>query len=494
MGAQRNRLKVYPNMDPQRMISPKAYNPNQRTPTLKCLLDIDSSPRHSSSRQLARNSSAHDETTMSLVSYCSYVYTFNDPSESPSQHDLKRDKLVNLLSIVKSWKKSVPNEILHPLFTMISVNLFRPFPPPNAACIISILPADDDDLVATPAAAWSHLQMVYDILLRLIVTLDPTTLSKHIDHPFILGLLTLFQSEDPREREILKNVFHKIYSKLLSSRSFMRKAMNDVLLSYVFDTEQRHSGIGDILEIWGTIINGFSVPLKEEHKVLLTRVLIPLHRPKGMQVFHKQLAYCVYQFVEKEAELGVAVVKGILRCWPRTNCHKEVLLIGELEELVVSMGPQQYKILALPLCKQITKCFNSWSSQVAERALYIWNNELFVKMAYEAIDDVLPIVVKGMESNLKWHWNRSVRELTENVKEMLEEMEPNLYSKCLSQIDSSTKEVEMRRIESWKRVEMAAKINQIIQESQCRRNNNVKIRGAGNSKIKCTKCNAHQMC
>lgn len=117
--------------------------------------------------------------------------------------------------------------------------------------------------------------------------------------------------------------------------------------------------------------------------------------------------------------------------------------------------------------------------QVAERALYIWNNELFVKMASEAIDDVYPIVVKGMESNLKWHWNRSVRELTEYVKEMLEEMEPNLYSKCISQFDSSSNEVEKRRIESWKRVEMAAKINQIIQESQCRRDN-VKRRGVGN--------------
>ncbi|KZV20944.1 serine/threonine protein phosphatase 2A 57 kDa regulatory subunit B' beta isoform [Dorcoceras hygrometricum] len=459
MGAQRNRLKVYPNMGPQR--SSRKDHPNRRPPSLKCLLDIDSGHRQ------AHSSWDHDEA-LTLISYCSYIYTFNDPSESPSQHDHKRDKLINLLSIIKSWKKSVPLGILPPLFTMISVNIFRPLPPPNAACIHSNLP-EDDDLVATPAAAWLHLQIVYDILSRLIISLEPKVLSEYIDHPFILRLLTLFQSEDPRERDFLKNVFHRIYSKFLSSRSFMRKAMSDVLLNYVFDTEQRHCGIGDLLEIWGTIINGFSFPLKEEHKFFLTRVLIPLHRPKGMQSFHKQLAYCVYQFVEKEPVLGVAVVKGILRYWPRTNCPKEVLLIGELEELVENMGLEQYKILALPLCKQITKCLNSWNSQVAERALYIWNNEQFVKMASEAIDDVLPILVKGIESNLRWHWNRNVRELTKNVKEMLEEMEPYLYSKCLSQIDRSTYEVEMRQIQRWKRVEMAANVNQIIKDSECRR-------------------------
>lgn len=111
-----------------------------------------------------------------------------------------------------------------------------------------------------------------------------------------------------------------------------------------------------------------------------------------------------------------------------------------------------------------------FSTQVAERALYVWNNERFVKMASQAIDDVFPVVVEGMEKNLKGHWSKSVRQLTENVKEMLDEMEPILYSKCLTQLDhhhSATNEEEMRRRERWERVEMAAKMNQFIQESQC---------------------------
>ncbi|KAK4491464.1 hypothetical protein RD792_002214 [Penstemon davidsonii] len=438
-------------------------SPNQKSTTLKFLLDLDS--RHNFSRQ-PRIHSEHDEI-LSLISYCSYTYTFTDPSESPTQHDLKRDQLIKLLLSIKTYKNSVPDKILPPLIAMISANLFRPLPPPNGASMVSILP-DDDDFVATPTAVWPHLRVIYDILLRLIINLEPKTLREYINQRFILNLLTLFQSEDPRERESLKNVYHKIYLKLHSSRSFMRKGMNDVFLYYIFETEQKHCGIGDLLEIWGTIINGFSVPLKEEHKLFLMRVLIPLHRPKGMQVYFKQLAYCVYQFVEKEPILGVTVVRGILRYWPVTNCQKEVLLIGELEELVENMGPEQYKILALPLCTQITKCLNSWNSQVAERALYVWNNEQFVKMASQEIDEVFPIVVEGMEKNLKWHWSRSVRQLTENVKEMLEEMEPNVYSKCLSQLhhqDSAPNEEEMRRKERWERVEMAAKMNQFTQES-----------------------------
>lgn len=335
-------------------------SPKQKLTTLKSLLEHDSLYNNTRRQQQRRNSEY--EEILSLISYCSYTYTFTDPSESPSQHHMKRNKLIDLFSIIKPMKIGVPAEILSPLFAMISDHLFRPLPPPNTT-IVSILP-DDDDFIATPAAAWPHLQLVYDILLRLIINLESKILYEYIDDSFIVNLLALFQSDDPRERDSLKNVIHRVYSKLHSSRSFMRRAMNDVFLNYIYETEKKHGGIGDVLEIWGTIINGFSVPLKEEHKLFLMRVLIPLHRPKGMQAYHKQLAYCVYQFVEKEPMLGVVVVRGMLRYWPVTNCQKEVLLIGELEELVENMETEQYKILAVPLCRQITKCLNSCNSQV----------------------------------------------------------------------------------------------------------------------------------
>lgn len=116
--------------------------------------------------------------------------------------------------------------------------------------------------------------------------------------------------------------------------------MNDVFLRYIIETE-RHSGIGELLEICGSIINCFTIPLKEEHKLFLMRVLLPLHRTKGMPAYHRKLAYCVSQFMQKEPVLGGVVVRGILRYWPVTNSHKEVLLLGELEELVENLDPDQ---------------------------------------------------------------------------------------------------------------------------------------------------------
>ncbi|XP_052192590.1 serine/threonine protein phosphatase 2A 57 kDa regulatory subunit B' kappa isoform-like [Diospyros lotus] len=439
--------------------TPKA-SPKRNSTTLQHLFELDSG-HHFSNNTGKRSPAAfecEDEEILSLISSCTFTYTFTDPSESSSQQDLKRLKLIQLLSIIKISPKPLHTQILPPFFTMLSSNLFRPLPPTTP--ILCVLP-DDEDLTATPAASWPHLQIIYDILLRVVTAMDAKVLKYHIDHSFLINLITLFQSEDPRERESLKNVFHRIYSKFTFHRSFMRKAMSDVFLQYIFETD-KHCGIGELLEIWGTIINGFTVPLKEEHKLFLTRVLIPLHKPKGMQAYHRQLTYCVTQFMQKEPDLSGLTVRGVLRYWPVTNCQKEVVLIGELEELVENMDPEQYRKLALPLCTQITKCFNSWNSQVAERALYVWNNEQFVKMASQAMGDVFPVLVAGMEKNLKWHWSKSVKQLTENVRAMVEEMEPNLYSQCVERLESQDLRAHQeatKRAEKWVGIELAATRN-----------------------------------
>jgi serine/threonine-protein phosphatase 2A regulatory subunit B' len=68
-----------------------------------------------------------------------------------------------------------------------------------------------------------------------------------------------------------------------------------------------------------SIINGFALPLKEEHKVFLIKVLLPLHKVKTLSVYHPQLAYCIVQFLEKDPSLtqpvGFAYLKNFLFCF-----------------------------------------------------------------------------------------------------------------------------------------------------------------------------------
>ncbi|XP_010935179.1 serine/threonine protein phosphatase 2A 57 kDa regulatory subunit B' beta isoform [Elaeis guineensis] len=459
--------------------SPKAAPKTEESTTLESLFDLDSKANDISGATLLSPTSsefAKDEL-ISKISSCTRVFTFTDPAESPSQQDLKRCRLAWILSAIRSTKKLLDDRVLASLISMLSANLFRQLPLPSLPSLPSDF-LDNDCLAMVLAPSWPHLHIVYDILGALVTHAKPKSLPGHIDHAFLLNLLGLFQSEDPRERDRLKNVYHQLYSKLTDERSFMRRSMSNVFLRFASDAE-RHSGIGELLEIWGSIINGFAVPLKEEHRVFLARVLVPLHKSKWMPSYYQQLFYCVSQFVQKEPELGGVVLRGILRYWPVTNCHKEVLIIGELEDLVESLCPSEFEKLAVPLCSQIAKCLSSCNSQVAERALYVWNNEQFVRMASRCMEKILPAIVQGIEKNLSWHWSKSVQELTMSVKTMLEEMEPELYSKCLQELahrESVAEQEEIKRKVRWERLERAAANNncsnlQIVHVSPNNRSN-----------------------
>ena len=74
----------------------------------------------------------------------------------------------------------------------------------------------------------------------------------------------------------------------------------------------------------GSIINGFALPLKDEHKSFLNRSLLPLHKVHHVSTYHQQLSYCVTQFVEKDPQLASPVLNQILAFWPRTFSAKEV--------------------------------------------------------------------------------------------------------------------------------------------------------------------------
>lgn len=123
-------------------------------------------------------------------------------------------------------------------------------------------------LTAAAAAAAFPSQIVYEFLLRYVVSndTDAKVAKKYIDQHFVLKLLELFDSEDPRERDYLKTILHRVYGKFMVHRPFVRKAINNVFYRFIFETEH-HNGVAELLEILGSIINGFALPLKEEHKV-----------------------------------------------------------------------------------------------------------------------------------------------------------------------------------------------------------------------------------
>lgn len=330
------------------------------------------------------------------LNMCCVVFDFSDPTKHLKEKEVKRQTLLELVDYVTSANGKFSETVMLEVITMVSTNLFRSFTPqPRENKVVESFDLEEEEPSMDPA--WPHLQIVYEFLLRFVASpeTDAKLAKRYIERSFILKFLDLFDTEDPREREYLKTILHRIYGKFMAHRPFIRKAINNIFYRFIFETE-KHNGIAELLEILGSIINGFALPLKDEHKLFLLHALIPLHKPKCLAMYHQQLSYCITQFVEKDCKLADTVIRGLLKYWPITNSSKEVMFLGELEEVLEATQPPEFQRCMVPLFCRIAHCLNSPHFQVVGFSMFhtyflsmisslffcVWN-ELFFFFSFE---------------------------------------------------------------------------------------------------------------
>ena len=182
----------------------------------------------------------------------------------------------------------------------------------------------------THCPPWPHLVLVYCAFQKFVENdnFNPNIASTHINANFTKKLFPVFASDDPRERYALTLLAHKIYSKSMGLRIDMRNQINNCLLEFVYETQQ-HSGITEILELYGSIINGFTLPLREDHIISLKRTLLPLLKVENydLSLFFPELSYCILQFLEKEPTLYEEITFRVIKYWPHKCSSKQVMFI-----------------------------------------------------------------------------------------------------------------------------------------------------------------------
>ncbi|XP_051876515.1 protein phosphatase 2, regulatory subunit B', epsilon isoform X1 [Pristis pectinata] len=381
---------------------------------------------------------------------CCVVFDFMDSLADLKMKEYKRSTLSELVDFVAVGRGILTEQTYPEVVKMVSLNIFRTLPPSDTS---EFDPEEDEP---TLEASWPHLQLVYEFFIRFLESQEfqPSIAKKYVDQKFILQLLELFNSEDPRERDYLKTVLHRIYGKFLGLRAFIRKQINNIFLQFVYETEH-FNGVAELLEILGSIINGFALPLKAEHKQFLIKVLLPLHTVRSLSLFHAQLAYCIVQFLEKDPTLTESVVRGLLKFWPKTCSQKEVMFLGEMEEILDVIEPAQFVKIQDPLFKQISRCVSSPHFQVAERALYYWNNEYIMSLIEENSAVILPIMFPSLYRISKEHWNPAIVALVYNVLKAFMEMNGPLFDELTATYKSDRqkeKKKEKEREELWKKL------------------------------------------
>lgn len=393
---------------------------------------------------------------------CCIVFDFEDPDSDIKGKELKRETLFELAEYVNtpSGQKIFTEALMPDIVQMVRINLLRTLPPQTE----DYDPEEDEP---TMEIMWPHLQVVYEFFLRFIVSTEVNgkIAKRYVDQAFIRSWIDLFDAEDPRERDYVKTVLHRMYGKFMSYRSSIRKVISQVFFRYIYETA-RHNGIAELLEILGSIINGFAIPLKKEHIQFLEKSLIPLHKPRGVANYHPQLSYCISQYVEKDPDTIVPIINGLVRFWPWTNASKQVLFLNELEEVMELCRAEQLVQVQDTLFNLLADCLGSSHFQVAERALYFWNSEhLCVNVLSQSkVHIFLPYVFGPLSKSANGHWNQAVEGLAQSILKMYMEMDLVLYEKCVRENQEKEKlhvEKQQEAEQRWRDIYNQAKNNGI---------------------------------
>jgi len=392
--------------------------------------------------------SEHTSLFRKKVVACKPMYDFSADT-CLKEKEQKRQTLLELIQYIKDTKNWFHGDLVKDMISMTSAHIFRALP-----CRQRWMPFGYDPEAEEPCLeeSWEHLQLVYELFLRFIDhdDVDPKFTKRYVDETFIVRIVEIFESEDARERDYVKTILHRMYRKFKTLRPCIRRRMTDVFYFTIYGRDFQN-GVAELLEIFGSIINGFALPLKKEHRDLLFFGLIPLHKVKHVELFHQQLSYCLQQFAEKDTRLTVKMMEALLRYWPFARPVKEVLFLSEIEELLELAQPADFLECREAVFSKICSSICSTHFQVAERALFFWNNDFFLKLIAEHREALYPMIIPALYTNAGQHWNTNVHDLTLAVLKQLMETDGKLFDVCSRANASEIKKKKKMSVEDDKR-------------------------------------------
>lgn len=128
------------------------------------------------------------------------------------------------------------------------------------------------------------------------------------------------------------------------------------------------------------------------------------------------------------------------------------MFLNEVEDIFEVMDPAEFAKVQEPLFQQLAKSVASPHFQVAERALYFWNNEYFCNLVSDNVEIILPIMFAPLYENSKGHWNRTIHGMVYNAMKLFMEINPQLFDDCsheYTEQQNSLAERELVRAQKW---------------------------------------------
>lgn len=106
------------------------------------------------------------------------------------------------------------------------------------------------------------------------------------------------------------------------------------------------------------------------------------------------------------------------------------MFISTIEEILDICDNNEFQKIKIPVFQKIAQCVASTHFQIAERALFLWNNDYVLSLIHENVKDILPIMFDPLYTYSQEHWNRNIHSMVYTALKSFMDMDPELFDQC----------------------------------------------------------------
>lgn len=376
---------------------------------------------------------------LAKIMYCKELYSCSSKEpDGVRKRNHKTETIKELAHFAKTSKLIYEEEVVKEFLEMIKVNIITQIPEYDD---------EDDDIFKEPQ--FEHIGFMLNLLALFMANkhLDAKAIKPYINPSFIRDLFRQLHHPDERIREGIKTIIHQFYVQFVGHRTFIRRNIRDQLLTFIYE-DDTYRGTPHLLQVMGSIVRGYSTPLKNEHKLFLVKVLLPLHASPKFTDFSSNMSFLMVHFAQKDPSLSSVILSAVLRLWPLANTPKELELLEEVEEILSFCEPEVFSQVCNDLFKRLGKCMGSQHYQVAERSLYFLNKTYILGLIEENIKLAFPAIIPELVQTASTHWNHSIVLLVCNLLRSLMEIDEDLFTTIVYECDMGSEQsvdIEDRR-------------------------------------------------
>lgn len=242
-------------------------------------------------------------------------------------------------------------------------------------------------------------------------------------------LVSRFKSPVKEEQALAKDTLLLYFSKFSDQRDSIIDEVNHLIKNYR-DRVVQHFVALPCIQFLSAILN--NTPQIPSIFFAQSRVIVfPLFITPRLEEFFDPLSKYSEIFTKKDSTTTLFFIRFLLKHWPITDSHKQIIFLNELHIILFSLGSSFFPTICVPVCSKLFLSVKSSNAKVCNTAFKILGDEGFIGMLIKTVgfipaqlEESIKIALNSWSEDVK----RTAQEAAANVakfKSKTELVQPN---------------------------------------------------------------------